>query len=60
MFQKLQAITDPKYQIQFPDNPNASAAVDAMKQCLQRQPEARPPIVGKNGLLNEHHFLHSG
>ena len=58
LFSKLSAIADPRHQIEFPDNANA-AAIDAMRICLERQPEKRPPIVGKNGLLNEHHFLHS-
>jgi hypothetical protein len=55
---KLQAITDPKYEIQFPGNVD-EAAVDAIKKCLQRKPTDRPPIVGKNGLLNEHPFLNA-
>jgi serine/threonine protein kinase len=58
MFQKLQAIVDPKHEILFPSTVD-SAAVDAMKLCLKRKPENRAPIVGTNGLLNEHHFLHS-
>lgn len=58
MFQKLQAIVDPKHTISFPTSGD-DAAVDVMKQCLQRDPEARPPIVGTNGLLNAHRFLNS-
>lgn len=58
MFQKLQAIVDPKHEILFPSTVD-SAAIDAMKLCLKRKPEDRAQIVGKNGLLNEHHFLHS-
>ena len=58
MFQKLAAIANPNYQIVFPVNVD-DAAEDAMRQCLQRNPDSRPPIVGKDGLLNEHRFLHS-
>ena len=57
--QKLQAIVNPHTKIDFPDDVDA-AAIDAIKQCLQRNPEDRPPIVGTNGLLNEHIFLHGG
>ena len=57
--QKLQAIVNPSHAIQFPYDEEADAAIDAMKQCLCRNPEERPPIIGKNGLLNEHWFLHS-
>jgi hypothetical protein len=57
--QKLQAIVNPNHEIQFPDNVD-EAAIDAMKQCLRRKAEDRPPIMGTNGLLNEHYFLHSG
>ena len=35
------------------------SAIDAIKLCLQRNPDDRPPIVGDNGLLNQHKFLHS-
>ena len=57
--QKLQAIVNPNHKINFPEDDEAEAAIDAMKQCLCRNPEERPPIIGKNGLLNEHWFLHS-
>ena len=57
--QKLQAIVNSNHKIHFPDTVDDSV-VDAMKQCLRRTPEERPPIVGRNGLLNEHKFLHSG
>ena len=57
--QKLQAIVNPKHKINFPEEDEAEAAIDAMKLCLRRNPEERPPIIGKNGLLNEHWFLHS-
>jgi len=57
--QKLQAIVNPNHKINFPQDDDAEAAIDAMKLCLCRNPEERPPIVGKNGLLNEHWFLHS-
>lgn len=52
------AITSPKHIIEFPDDVDA-AAIDAMKLCLERNPKLRATIVGKNGLLNEHVFLHS-
>ncbi|VEU39317.1 unnamed protein product [Pseudo-nitzschia multistriata] len=57
--QKLQAIVNPKHKIHFPEDDEAEAAIHAMKLCLRRNPEERPPIVGKNGLLNDHWFLHS-
>ena len=58
MIPKLQAIINPQHKIKFPNNITA-AAIDAMQLCLERRPEDRSPIVGKNGLLNEHWFLHS-
>jgi len=58
MIQKLQAIVNPNHKVRFPDDVDA-AAIDAMKLCLLRDPDKRPPIVGDNGLLNEHWFLHS-
>ena len=58
MIPKLQAIINPLHKIKYPDNITA-AAIDAMQSCLQRRPDDRSPIVGKNGLLNEHWFLHS-
>ena len=57
--QKLQAIVNPGHNIQFPEDEDAEAAIDAMKLCLCRNPEERPPIIGKDGLLNEHWFLHA-
>ena len=57
--QKLQAIVNPKHEITFSEDVD-EAAVDAIKQCLRRNPDERPPIMGKEGLLNEHRFLHSG
>lgn len=59
VIQKLQAIVNPNHEISFPDTVD-EAAVDAIKLCLRRKAEDRAPIVGKNGLLNEHWFLHSG
>jgi serine/threonine-protein kinase TTK/MPS1 len=56
MIQKLQAIVNPSHQIEYPTYAD-EAAVDAIKQCLRRKPDDRPPIVGIGGLLNEHHFL---
>lgn len=56
--QKLMAITSPNHIIQFPDYVE-DAAIDAMKLCLERNPKLRATIVGKNGLLSEHPFLHS-
>jgi len=58
MIQKLQAIVNPSHRIKFPETID-DAAIDAMKLCLKRIPEERPPIIGKNGLLNEHWFLNS-
>lgn len=55
--QKVLAITNVNHQINFPDGVDESA-IDAMKVCLNRDPKQRPPIVGPNGLLNEHCFLH--
>mmetsp|Transcript_43343 Transcript_43343/g.76015 ORF Transcript_43343/g.76015 Transcript_43343/m.76015 type:complete len:730 (+) Transcript_43343:645-2834(+) len=55
--QKVMAITNVNHEIKFPDGVDESA-IDAMKLCLQRNPKQRPPIVGENGLLNEHCFLH--
>lgn len=52
----MQAIVDPSTVIDFP--PIADAALlDVMKQCLQRDPHARPAIMGPCGLL-DHPFLH--
>lgn len=59
MIQKLQAIVNPSHKISFPSGVEDDGAVDAMKLCLQRNPEERPPIIGKNGLLNEHCFLNA-
>ena len=59
VIQKLQAIVNPNHEISFPDTVD-EAAVDAIKLCLRRKAEDRAPIVGENGLLNEHWFLHSG
>ena len=58
MIQKLQAIINPDHEISFPNTVD-EAAIDAMKRCLRRKPEERPPIVGIGGLLNEHQFLNS-
>ena len=55
--QKVLAITNVKHEIHFPDGVDESS-MDAMKLCLQRDPKLRPPIIGVNGLLNEHCFLH--
>ena len=57
MIPKLQAIINPNHKIKYGPAQD-EAAIDAMKQCLQRKPDDRPPIVGKGGLLNEHWFLH--
>lgn len=56
--QKVLAITNVNHVIDFPDDVD-EAAIDAMKLCLERNPKLRGTIVGKNGLLNEHIFLHS-
>jgi len=58
MLQKIHAITDPSHKINYPPSAD-EAAVDAIQLCLKRKAEERPPIVGKNGLLNEHWFLHA-
>lgn len=58
MISKLQAIVNPDHEILFPSNVD-DAAVDAMRLCLRRNPLDRAPIVGTNGLLNEHVFLNS-
>lgn len=58
LFQKLQAIINPDHKIDFPETID-NAAIDAMKLCLHRKPADRAPIVGKNGLLNDHQFLNS-
>lgn len=55
--QKVMAITNVNHEIHFPDGVDESA-VSAMKLCLQRNPKQRPPIIGANGLLNDHCFLH--
>jgi serine/threonine-protein kinase TTK/MPS1 len=53
---KCQAIVSSDHEIPFPADADG-AALDVMKKCLQRDPAARPPIVGCNGLLTEHPFL---
>lgn len=58
MVQKLQAIVNTDYKIKYSDNVD-EAAINAMKLCLCRNPQDRAPIVGKNGLLDEHRFLNS-
>jgi len=55
--QKVLAITNVNHEIPYPGGVDESA-IDAMKLCLQRNPKLRPPIIGKNGLLNDHYFLH--
>ena len=59
MIQKLQAIVSPTHKITFPPDVEDEGAVDAMKLCLCRSADERPPIIGQNGLLNEHYFLNS-
>ena len=54
--QKVVAITSVNHEIHFPSGVDESA-IDAMKLCLHRNPKERPPIIGNNGLLNEHCFL---
>lgn len=59
MVQKFQAIVNPDYKIKFPELISSDdSVINAMQLCLQRDPNLRPPIIGKNGLLNEHRFLH--
>jgi len=55
--QKLQAIVNPNHKIEYGEADEL--AIDAIKCCLRRNPDERPPIMGSNGLLNEHSFLHS-
>jgi hypothetical protein len=55
---KVQAIVNPNHEIKFPDHGDEDG-IDANKQCFLRNPDERPPIVGKNGLSNEHRFLHT-
>ena len=58
MLQKAQAIINPNYPIDYPEDAEVEeAAIEAIKACLHRNPEERLPIVGKRGLLNEHVFL---
>jgi hypothetical protein len=52
MIQKLQAIVSPTHKP--PPGVEDEGAVDAMKLCLRRSADERPPIIGQNGLLNEH------
>ena len=56
--QKLQAIVNPNFQIEFSGDADGHA-INAITLCLQRDPDKRPPIVGKGGLLSEHIFLHA-
>ncbi|GAX09790.1 serine/threonine-protein kinase TTK/MPS1 [Fistulifera solaris] len=56
MIQKLQAIINPNHKIAFPGDMD-ECAIDAIKKCLQRNAQDRPPIIGENGLLNHHKFL---
>jgi serine/threonine-protein kinase TTK/MPS1 len=50
LVQKLQAITNSKYEINYPDYPNP-ALINTIKSCLQRDRKLRPTIDGPNGLL---------
>lgn len=58
MIPKLQAIVNPSHKIAYPPTVD-EAAIDAIQCCLRRKPQDRAPIVGTDGLLNEHHFLNS-
>ena len=58
MIQKMQAIVNPQHKIDFPNTVDKDA-INTMQQCLQRKAQDRPPIVGKNGLLNDDCFLNS-
>jgi serine/threonine protein kinase len=40
----IQAIVDPRYEIDFPERPDFDALQDVMKRCLQRDPRDRPQI----------------
>ncbi len=55
---KIKAIVNEGHEISFPGTID-TAAIDAMQLCLRFKPEDRAPIVGENGLLNAHRFLHS-
>ena len=57
MLQKINAIVDPNHKIHFPDTID-KAAIDAMKLCLKWKVEDRALIMGDEGLLNKHCFLH--
>ena len=50
LVQKLQAITNPKYEIDYPEHPNP-ALINTIKSCLQRDRNLRPTIDGPSGLL---------
>jgi serine/threonine-protein kinase TTK/MPS1 len=58
MIPKLQAIVNPAHKISYPSTVD-EAAIDAIQCCLRRNPQDRAPIVGTNGLLNEHRFLNT-
>jgi serine/threonine protein kinase len=48
--QKLSAIPNPKFEIQYPSCDDLDA-VESIKSCLKRNPKERSPIVGERGLL---------
>lgn len=51
--QKLIAIPNPNYEIQYPDTSSDTFAIETIKCCLNRNPRERAPIQGKDGLLNK-------
>ncbi|CAM9542147.1 unnamed protein product [Sphacelaria rigidula] len=55
MVLKYQAITSPEFVIEFPDLGDESL-VETLRGCLTRDPPARPPIPGADGLL-AHRYL---
>jgi serine/threonine protein kinase len=55
MIQKLTAIPNPKYEINYPAHLDIDA-IETIKSCLQRDAKARPPITGDSGLLNKNYL----
>jgi hypothetical protein len=62
--QKLHAIPNPKYEIQYPTAGSGHAvdpdAIDTIKACLVRDPRVRAGITGERGLLNLPYLTLSG
>lgn len=61
LIQKLHCIVDDGYRIPFPNQGALHPdVVDTIRNCLRRDPAARPPIAGCEGSLLEHPFLQGG